>query len=97
MDLAANLKPVFAGPRQWSDCMATREKRLAQFDGSGDPPTDQPVEVLCEDHSGTYQLPFACRWIDGQWRNDRTGGMVEATVVGWRLPRSRPENVADRG
>jgi hypothetical protein len=55
------------------------------------------VEVLCEDHSGTYQLPFACRWIDGQWRNDRTGGMVEATVVGWRLPRVRSENVADRG
>ncbi len=51
--------------------MATREKRLAQFDGNGDPPTNQPVEVLCE----------------GQWRNDRTGGMVEATVVGWRLPR----------
>jgi hypothetical protein len=70
------------------DCMATREKRLAQFDGNGAPPTDQPVEVLCEDHSGTYQLPFACRWIEGQWRNDRTGGMVEATVVGWRLPRS---------
>ena len=68
--------------------MATREKRLAQFDGNGDPPPNQPVEVLCEDHSGTYQLPFACRWIDGQWRNDRTGGMVEATVVGWRLPRS---------
>ena len=41
--------------------MATREKRLAQFDGSGAPPPDQPVEVLCEDHSGTYQLPFACR------------------------------------
>ena len=70
--------------------MATREKRLAQFDGNGDPPPDQPVEVLCEDHSGTYQLPFACRWIDGQWRNDRTGGMVEATVVGGgcRVPAS---------
>src|SRR5215203_5549951 len=68
--------------------MATREKRLAQFDGNGEPPLGQPVEVLCEDHSGTYQLPFACRWIEGQWRNDRTGGMVEATVVGWRLPRS---------
>ena len=70
------------------DYMATREKRLAQFDGNGDPPPDLPLEVLCEDHSGTYQLPFACRWIDGRWRNDRTGGMVEATVVGWRLPRS---------
>jgi hypothetical protein len=67
--------------------MATREKRLAQFDGNGEPPPDRPVEVLCEDHSGTYQLPFACRWIEGQWRNDRTGGALEATVVGWRLPR----------
>jgi hypothetical protein len=67
--------------------MATREKRLAQFDGNGEPPPDQPIEVLCEDHSGTYQLPFACRWIEGQWRNERTGSAVEATVVGWRLPR----------
>ena len=66
--------------------MATREKRLAQFDGNGEPP-DRPVEVLCEDHSGTYQLPFACRCIDGQGRNENTGSAVEATVVGWRLPR----------
>ena len=39
--------------------MATREKRLAQFDGSGDPPPNQPaglatpvaawVEIVCED------------------------------------------------
>ena len=68
--------------------MATREKRLAEFDGNGEPPPDQPVQVLCEDHSGTYQLPFACRLIDGAWRNNRTGGTVEATVVGWRLPAS---------
>jgi hypothetical protein len=88
MDLAANLKPVFAGPRQWRLIVWLRVKngwRSSTAAGSAD---DQPVEVLCEDHSGTYQLPFACRWIDGQWRNDRTGGMVEATVVGWRLPRS---------
>jgi len=71
-----------------NDYMATREKRMAQFDGNGEPPPDQPVEVLCEDHSGTYQLPFACRWIEGQWRNARTGGAVEATVIGWRLPRT---------
>jgi len=70
-----------------NDPMATREKRLAQFDGNGEPPPDQPVEVLCEDHSGTYLLPFACRFIEGQWRNEKTGSAVEATVVGWRLPR----------
>jgi hypothetical protein len=70
-----------------NDEMATREKRLAQFDGNGEPPPGQLVEVLCEDHSGTYQLPFACRFIDGQWRNHESGGAVEATVIGWRLPR----------
>jgi hypothetical protein len=68
--------------------MATRERRLAEFNGQGDPPPDQPVQVLCEDHSGTYQLPFACRFVDGAWRNNESGGAVEATVVGWRLPRA---------
>ena len=68
--------------------MATRERRLAEFNGQGDPPPDQPVQVLCEDHSGTYQLPFACRFVDGEWRNNESGGAVEATVVGWRLPRA---------
>jgi hypothetical protein len=67
--------------------MATRERRLAEFNGAGQPPPDQPVQVLCEDHSGTYQLPFPCRFIDGTWRNHESGGMVEATVVGWRVRR----------
>ena len=74
--------------------MATREKRLAQFDGNGEPPPGQPVEVLCEDHSGTYQLPFACRYIDGRWRNHESGSTVEATVIGWRLPRFRQTGAA---
>jgi hypothetical protein len=69
--------------------MATRERRLAEFDGNGQPPADLPVQVLCEDHSGTYQLPFACRFVDGAWRNHESGGTVEATVVGWRLQRPR--------
>jgi hypothetical protein len=68
--------------------MATRERRLAEFNGAGEPPPDQLVQVLCEDHSGTYQLPFACRWVDGEWRNHESGGIVEATVVGWRLHRA---------
>jgi hypothetical protein len=66
--------------------MATREKRLAQFDGEGEPPPDLPVQVLCEDKSGTYELPFACRFVDGAWRNDESGGALEVNVVGWRLP-----------
>ena len=53
--------------------MATRERRLAEFNGEGQPAPDQPVQVLCEDHSGTYQLPFPCRFIDGTWRNHRIG------------------------
>ncbi|SHN79686.1 hypothetical protein SAMN05444170_4091 [Bradyrhizobium erythrophlei] len=67
--------------------MATREKRLAQFDGEGEPPPGVPVQVLCEDQSGTYELPFACRFSDGAWRNHESGGMLEANVIGWRLVR----------
>jgi len=74
--------------------MATREKRLAQFDGHGEPAPDQPVEVLCEDQSGTYQLPFACRYRDGCWRNAESGGPIEAAVVAWRLPRTGQSNAA---
>jgi hypothetical protein len=76
--------------------MATREKRLAQFDGSGEPPPGEAVEVLCEDHSGTYQLPFPCFCIDGQWHNQESGGRLEATVVGWRFPRMRFEERGGR-
>ncbi|MBR1123034.1 hypothetical protein JQ628_16020 [Bradyrhizobium lablabi] len=74
--------------------MATREKRLAQFDGNGAPPADLPVEVLCEDHSGTYQLPFACRLVEGRWHNHESGGPVEANVIAWRMPRVKQTNVA---
>ena len=74
--------------------MATRERRLAEFNGQGEPPENQPVQVLCEDHSGTYQLPFACRFVDGQWRNDKSGDTVEAAVIGWRLRRVRQPGAA---
>jgi len=69
------------GRKEW----ATRERRLAEFDGHGNPPSDQPVQLLCEDHSGTYQLPFPCLWVNGEWRNHISGDTVRATVVGWRL------------
>jgi len=67
--------------------MATRAQRLAEFNGNGAPPRDVPVQVLCEDKSGTYLLPFACRFEDGAWRNCESGSLVEATVVGWRQTR----------
>jgi hypothetical protein len=90
LDGSTGLQRGWRGPRGFlmeNHGMATRERRLAEFNGNGEPPPDQPVQVLCEDHSGTYQLPFACRWVDGEWRNNESGGIVEATVVGWRLPR----------
>jgi hypothetical protein len=67
--------------------MATRLQRLAEFDGNGEPSPDEAVQVLCEDKSGTYQLPFSCRRVNGEWRNSESGGLVEATVVGWRRAR----------
>jgi hypothetical protein len=41
--------------------MATRQQRLDAFVHEGDPPADQPLELLCEDHVGTYVIPFPCR------------------------------------
>lgn len=64
--------------------MATRAQRLAEFNGMGLPPENLQVELLCEDKSGTYCLPFVCRWHDGIWENCETGNNVEATVIGWR-------------
>jgi len=62
--------------------MATREQRLKEFN-SGSPP-DRPVEVLCEDHNGTYVLPYLCHWKDGAWHNSESHKTIEAKVVGWR-------------
>ena len=65
--------------------MATREQRVAQFATDRQPAPDRAVEVLCEDHVGTYVLPFLCTWTDGGWRNARTGERVDgAPVIGWR-------------
>ena len=64
--------------------MATREQRVAQFATDRDPVPDVAVEVLCEDHVGTYVLPFLCTWTEGAWRNAATGDRIEGAVVGWR-------------
>ena len=66
--------------------MATRDYRLAAFN-QGPPPPDQLLQVLCEDHNGTYLLPFRCEWRDGVWHNPKgpPPGGIAATVVGWRL------------
>jgi len=64
--------------------MATRDHRLAEFNGQGEPPAGAPVELLCEDHVGTYVVPFLCHWMAGGWRGIKSGEPIEAAVVGWR-------------
>jgi hypothetical protein len=64
--------------------MATRQARIDDFIHNGVPPADQPLELLCEDHVGTYVIPFLCRWRSGAWHNVDTDNPIEATVVGWR-------------
>ena len=70
------------------DPLATRQRRIAEFDHEGSPPTDVDMEVLCQDRSGTYVLPFPCRYMEGRWINVRTGETIDAEVVGWRSRRS---------
>jgi hypothetical protein len=64
--------------------MATRQQRINAFIHEGDPPADQPLELLCEDHVGTYVIPFLCRLSSGVWRSVDAGKRIEATVIGWR-------------
>ncbi len=64
--------------------MATRTKRLAEFTTDVEPQPGSDVELLCEDHNGTYVLPFPCHRVDGAWLNTKTGEDVQSEVVGWR-------------
>jgi hypothetical protein len=66
--------------------MATRDHRLAEFN-QGPPPLGQQLQLLCEDHNGTYLLPFRCEWRDGAWYATEKTKPLEAKVVGWRLAR----------
>jgi hypothetical protein len=65
--------------------MATRQQRINAFIHEGKPPADQPLELLCEDHVGTYVIPFLCQLSNGAWRSVDTGSRIEATVIGWRV------------
>jgi hypothetical protein len=64
--------------------IAARRKRLDNYPGYGTPPPGAACELLCEDHVGTYALPFLCQWSDGTWRNIKTGEPVLGGVVAWR-------------
>ena len=65
--------------------IAARKRRLAEFPGEGVPPIGEACELLCEDHVGTYALPYLCRWLDGTWQSMLTGEPVTAGVVAWRI------------
>ncbi len=70
--------------------MTDRTSRVAQFISDRLPPDDEAVQLLCEDHSGTYTLPFLCRWVENNWINIKTSHPIEADVVGWRKAPSVP-------
>jgi hypothetical protein len=73
--------------------MPDRPQRLAQFIHDRKPDVDAAVQVLCEDHNGTYTLPFLCHWSSTAWINVTTAAPIEADVVGWRpapCPTRRP-------
>jgi hypothetical protein len=66
---------------------SARERRLAGYEREGEPPAGVDMELLCQDRSGTYPLPFPCLWRDGRWINAATGEAIDAEVVGWRPAR----------
>jgi hypothetical protein len=64
--------------------LVTRQARIDEFIHEGSPPFNKSLEVLCEDHNGTYVLPFLCQFRDGVWQNAKTRRAIEAEVIGWR-------------
>ena len=66
--------------------MATRQARLDAFPNDAERPENQAFEILCEDHVGTYALPFLCYWRDDGWWGAELGQRIDAKVVGWRRP-----------
>ena len=74
-------KPIveLCGLREAEDPLVTREKRLADF--SSAPPTEsKSLKLLCEEHSGTYVLPYPCRWTGDAWINAKSGHHIVAKV-----------------
>jgi hypothetical protein len=67
--------------------LPTRAARLDGFITDAVPEASMLVELLCEDHVGTYLLPFLCRSTAEGFRNVRTGEAIVGSVVGWREPK----------
>jgi hypothetical protein len=69
--------------------MVTRTARLEGFMTDEYPGSGLQVQVLAEDHVGTYVLPFPCERIGAEWRNGTTGEAVQVRIIGWREFRTR--------
>jgi hypothetical protein len=67
--------------------LPTRAARLDEFITDIMPDADMPVELLCEDHVGTYLLPFLCRSTAEGYRNEKTSELITGSVAGWREPK----------
>jgi hypothetical protein len=67
--------------------MVTRSERLDDFVTDRPPQAGLHVQVLAEDHVGTYLLPFACVFVEGAWRNAGSGDVIEVNVIGWQAVR----------
>jgi hypothetical protein len=64
--------------------MVALNERLAQFITDREAPDGQAVEALCQDHVGTYVLPFPCRREGTGWYNTVTSSALDCDVIGWR-------------
>jgi hypothetical protein len=64
--------------------MAAFSERLAQFITDREAPDGTAVEALCQDHVGTYVLPFPCRRDGPDWFNCVTSTALDCDVIGWR-------------
>jgi hypothetical protein len=72
--------------------MATREARLAEF-SQGSPKENRPLQILCEDKSGTYIIPYLCQWSDGAWRKVGSAKLAYGAAI---LARRRERAVTNR-
>jgi hypothetical protein len=73
-----------------TETMVTRIERLSGFSTEA-ALDDTPLELLCEDHRGTYVLPYPCIRSGAVWRNATTADRILADVIGWRPHQTHAE------
>ena len=58
--------------------MVTRQQRLDQFGSDGEPPSGEPVELLCEDHNGTRRATISRSLGRRSMEEHAIGSRIEA-------------------